>query len=723
MLLKRVPDSRVVIGVCLLVGGFLVLPVGAGSTSASQHWAFRAVEAVTVPEEAGSWSANPVDRFILRKIHEKQLRPTGDASRAVLVRRLYFDLLGLPPTPEEVQAFVEDRSEDAYARLVDRLLASTHYGERWGRYWLDVARYADTAGDNADYPIPEMFRYRDYVIDSFNRDKPFDRFLREQIAGDIMAETAPADAQWDLRVATGFIALSRRFGTEPFQFPHLEIEDTIDTMGRAMLAMTLKCARCHDHKFDPITNRDYYALYGFFASTQYPFSGSEAKKKRLHLVPLKHSRQEYDQITKGYNEQVKVLTDESNRLGSPTLEPMRGQVDALRSQINMAKRDGKPQSEIDALQKEYDAIYKVLQARVDEVKTRLGDLHDEYAYLMEISAYAVSEGKPTDVRLQLQGDPKQLGEVIPRNAPVVLLASGDLKIPAGSSGRLQLAEWVAAAENPLTARVMVNRIWKHHFGQGLVETVSNFGITGASPSHPELLDWLAGKFVESGWSIKQLHRLLLMSRTYRLSSEVVAANQAIDPGNVYCWHYRRRQLDAEAIRDAMLAVSGDLDLTVAGAHPFAPLREWDYSQHKPFVEVYPTSKRSVYLMTQRIQRHPYLSIFDGADTNQSTGERAESILPQQALFLMNHSFVKERAEGLSRRLRTNSDEQQRIRTAYQLAWGRPPGAAELEQANHYITRYRSQLLSAGAQPGEVDVEAWTSFARLMLTANEFLYID
>ena len=707
--------------------GFLVAacaPLGASPPDVTgEHWAFQAVRDVTPPSRVDDWSANLVDRFLVAKREEQGLRPAGDADRNTLIRRVYFDLVGLPPTPEAVQAFVEDTSPDAYSRLIERLLASPRHGERWGRYWLDLARYADTAGDNADCPIPEMYRYRDYVIDAFNSDKPYDRFVREQLAGDLMARSAPEELRRELKIATGFIAIARRFGTEPFQFHHLEIEDTIDTTGQAILGMTLKCARCHDHKFDPITTRDYYALYGFFESTQYPFTGSEAKKQRLHLVPLEYSQEEYDKISKTYEAAVNEVTAKIHTLRNPKLDPMQNAVDQFRIKIKEARRLGKPEEEVRAIEKEFQKVNAVLEGRFDVLMAELAKLHDAHSVVFSKSAFAVSEGEPVDAKVQLQGDPESLGAVVRRNAPVALQSNGDLEIPEGTSGRLQLAEWISSPRNPLTARVMVNRIWRHHFGRGLVETPSNFGVAGSAPTHPELLDWLARRFIDSGWSIKAMHRLLMHSRTYRLASDGLEEYEIVDPGNETYWRYQRNQLDAEAVRDAMLAISGDLDLTTAGPHPFPAIRTWDYSQHHPFVQVYPTNRRSVYLMTQRIERHPYLAIFDGADTNQSTGERSESIVPQQALFLMNHPFVQERAQGLARRLLKSLDERERIARAYRLAWGRPPNEDDIDQASAYVTRYREQLMTHGIPPKDVDAEAWTSFARLMLTSNEFLYVD
>ena len=344
--MKSLRPSDLLICIGVLVAG--LLPLWADPAPAPEaHWAFQPVASVQVPDDETSWSRNAVDRFI-RAGHESHgLTPAAEASRGVLIRRAYFDLLGLPPTPDAIEAFEKDTSPNAYTRLMDRLLASPRYGERWGRYWLDVARYADTAGDNADVPIPEMYRYRNYVANSFNADKPYDRFVREQIAGDLLAageyQNASKNERRDMTVATGFIAISRRFGTQPYQFHHLEIEDTLDTLGRAVLGMTFKCARCHDHKFDPITAKDYYALYGFFASTQYPFTGCEGNKQRMNLVPIEHTQEEYKAIVKGYDEGVKSTIDELNKLGNPGLEPMRGKLYELRTKLNAAKRAGKPQ--------------------------------------------------------------------------------------------------------------------------------------------------------------------------------------------------------------------------------------------------------------------------------------------------------------------------------------------------------------------------------------------
>jgi hypothetical protein len=338
-------------------------------------------------------------------------------------------------------------------------------------------------------------------------------------------------------------------------------------------------------------------------------------------------------------------------------------------------------------------------------------------------AYGVSEGKPADVPLQMSGDPDKPGVVVKRGVPKFLAGKEPFAIAEGS-GRLELAQWITSKDNPLTARVMVNRIWQHHFGVGLVSTPSNFGLRGEPPSHPELLDWLAGEFMRSGWSIKAMHRQIVLSKTYRLASTHDAGNVAKDPGNRWHWRFDRRRLDAEAIRDAMLAVSGRLDLHRPGTHPFPPITAWGWTQHNPFRDVYPSDHRSVYLMTQRLKRHPFLALFDGPDTNTTTDTRTSSTVPLQALFLMNNRWAHEQAEGLARRVRAGAtDEAGRVALAYALAYNRPPSADEEDMARRYLARYREELVRTGAKPETHDVEAWDSLARVLLAANEFVYID
>jgi hypothetical protein len=655
--------------------------------AASIHWAFQPVTRVAPPQDPSHWSECAIDQFIAAQRRKQGLQPVAMADKRTLCRRVYFDVIGLPPTPSEMDSFLADESPKAYPKLVDRLLASPHYGERWGRHWMDVVRYADTAGDNADYPVPEVRLYRDYIIDSFNADKPYDQFVREQLAGDILAKRGPPDKYAERVIATGFLALSRRYATGPYELWHLTLEDTIETTGRAFMGLTLRCARCHDHKFDPITKEDYYALYGIFASTQFPWAGAEEfasmKRAREHFVAL-----------------LQPGDAESH------LRAFEQKIHELDNQISRLEKQGAPDARIKQIRKERDRL----------ARTNLpADLP---------GSYAVQEGKPVHAHVQIRGEPNQPGEVVKRNVISFLSQEQPVTIPDGESGRLQLALWLTRPENPLTARVMVNRIWQHHFGKGLVDTPSNFGLRGGEPSHPELLDWLANRFAKSGWSIKAIHRLILLSKTYRLSSACQDANTAKDPGNRWYWRFDRCRLEAEPIRDAMLATSGRLDLSRPGGHPFPPLDQWRWTQHAPFKDVYPSNHRSVYLMTQRFQRHPFLALFDGPDTNTTTDVRTSSTVPLQALFMMNNAFVAEQAKGFAHRVLTEvTDPRGRVGLAHRLAWSRPPTAEETQKGAAYLGAYGDELRRVGMPSEQAELEAWTSYARILLSANEFVYVD
>ena len=674
-----------------------IWPVGKGLSSSAQpststrHWAFERVKVVEPPPDPTGWSRWPIDRFISAKRMVAGLRPVRRAERGVLLRRVTFDLIGLPPTPEEAADFLNDPSPVALERVVDRLLSSPQYGERWGRHWMDVAHYADTAGDNADYPVPELSAYRDYIIDSFNRDKPYDRFVREQLAGDILASGKIGAEHAESVVATGFLALARRYGTGPYELWHLTLEDAIETTGRAFLGLTLRCARCHDHKFDPVAQTDYYALYGMFASTTFPWAGSEETQSkgfpRMKFVPL-----------------------EEPRRAEPKLEIYRKRLAELERIIPALEKSKNPAD----------------SRKLADLKTEKTRLQRTSLPLDLPGSYAVTEGKATDVALQRRGDPSSPGPVVPHGVPrFAFLAANPPATPtSGSSGRLDLAEWLTRPDHPLTPRVMVNRIWQHHFGRGIVATSSNFGVRGESPSHPELLDWLSARFVASGWSIKPIHREIVLSETYQLSSEYDGQDAAIDPDDRFLWRFPRRRLDAESIRDAMLSVSGQLDPGRPGRHPFPPIEAWHWTQHNAFKTVYPTSHRSVYLMTQRLIKHPFLALFDGPDTNSSTDVRTRSTVPLQALYFLNNPFVAENAVGLARRmLAAGSDTPSRVTRGYQLAYGRPPDQFELDHALGFLREATTAREVNGPRFNSTEIEVWTSLAKVLITANEFLYVD
>jgi hypothetical protein len=609
-------------------------------SKARQFWSLRplADPAVPKPNDA-SWPRNEIDRFVVAELEKHEIRPLGDADKRALIRRATYDLIGLPPSPEEVNAFLADDSAAAFTHVVDRLLESPHYGERWGRHWMDLVRYADTAGDNSDYPIPQAYLYRNYIIDSFNADKPYDQFLQEQIAGDLLP--AKTDQQRNEQIiATGYLAISRRFGSVIDVYPqHLTIEDSLDNIGRTVLGMTVTCARCHDHKFDPITQDDYYGLYGILQSTRYPFPGIELDKKPRDFVPL--------------------------------------------------IENGKPS------------------------KTTL--------------VYAMSEGSVGDAAVHLRGEPDKPGDVIPRRFLEVLggqMLSGE---EAKQSGRLQLAQWLSGENNPLTARVMANRIWQYHFGTGLVKTPSDFGTRGLPPTHPELLDWLASRFIADGWSMKKLHRRIMLSRTYQLSSQGAENSVAIqaDPNNDLHWRFNRQQLDAESLRDTLLLLSGELETELPRQpHPFPPADKWEYTQHHPFRDSYDTNKRSVYLMMARLNASPFFTTFDGADQNASTSVRDSSVTTVQSLYLMNDRFVHARAGQLAARLlKSGEGRDTRLSFAFELILGRPPTEVERQNVTQWMLSMNDEFEASESATDVREQETWTAFARAMLRTNEFLYVD
>lgn len=663
----------------------------------ARHWAFQPIRNVSPPANDDGWSDHPIDRFVRARLGAEGLVPVAPAEPAVLARRVYFDLVGLPPTPNELAEFLDDAAPNAWSNLVERLLQSPRYGERWGRHWMDVARYSDTAGDNADYPIPEIHLYRDYVIDAFNRDKPFDQFVREQRAGDLLAPSGPPERHAEQVIATGFLALSRRFGTMPRELWHLTVEDAIDTTGRAFLGLTFRCARCHDHKFDPTTQRDYYALYGIFESTRFPYAGSEELQTknfpRMNFAPLLPAAEAAPLIAAFESDKAKVsaalAAAEAAKKANPMDDAAKAEFDSLRRQWRERIRPGLPAS--------------------------------------VPGAYAVAEGTVVDVQVQQKGDPAQPGPVVPRGVPAFLAGSSPSTMPQGQSGRLELARWLTSPEHPLTARVMVNRIWQHHFGKGIVRTPSNFGLRGEMPTHPELLDWLAHRFVESGWSMKAMHRLILSSKTYRLACIQDPAASAQDPDNRLLWRHERKRLDAESIRDAMLAVAGNLEANPPGPHPFPPIADWNWSQHNPHKTLYPSRHRSVFLMTPRIQRHPFLALFDAPDANQSIEARTESTVPTQALFLLNNPFVTEQAAGLAQRmLSASSDPGERVRVGYQWAWSRTPQAVtkeEIEQAVAYVSAHATSARRLGIASESAEADGYLSLARVLFSASEFFYTD
>lgn len=1120
----------------------------------ARHWSFQPVQNPPVPVVRNTrWPRTTIDPFILARLESEGATPAPPADPRTLIRRVTYDLTGLPPSVEEVEAFAADPSPDAYARVVDRLLESPHYGERWARHWLDVVRYADTAGETADYPVPNAWRYRNYVVDALNADKPYDQFLREQIAGDILALEGPPDRFAERMTATGFIAISRRFGFDSENYHHLTLQDTLDTLGQTVLGLSLGCARCHNHKFDPIPATDYYALYGIFESTRYAFPGSEQKQRRRALSPtlppeVARSRwRDYEQQvarlnhrlaqqqlpapsailrslgdldgdfemqapaaggSKGvlvppwvYDGTIAVTTEAqspfknlhptgsvgaqihggTNRywLGQSLPPGRRGEIEgrlyvnvdvlletnapgtqgghhlwlgtrgkdpavevqftasgiALRSgnrttesapvtpqvwqnlQLTLDLQDGtvigtwgtpgqttslgpipiasgitrtldflqlessgdptallpglrvdnvgletvpippvstqpafladvssqsnptevlaqwnsrvgldggfefqtdhtppakpwgpgpnsvvtisseaqspyqnlvpagrlgirlpnsgayngfgqtlpkpwKPEAtprlhaafdfrigdtaaggsgswrfylghgpgssaamelflnadqffrrsadtrdpvaplkpgqwyqvqlDLDLQARRYTGLLATAEGQIpfdgqfasgwdgtidytfidsyghlNGVKPALdadnfvlqetplppvtapalvvspaekerqaeeaAQLRDQLAALAREAeagrkelerlliegpfdlAYGVVEGTPHNARFQHRGEPEKPGDEIPRGF-LRLLGGGPLPSTTAGSGRRELAEWLTRPENPLTARVMVNRIWQYHFGRGLVTTPNDFGTRGQPPTHPELLDHLATEFVRSGWSIKAMHRLMVLSATYQQSS-------AVDPtaGTARAEYasFPRRRLTAEEIRDSILAVSGELDPTPGRGHPFPAPTTWGYTQHGPFAAVYDHNQRSLYLMTQRLKRHPFLALFDGADPNASTAERRNTTVPTQSLYFLNDPFVHEKATRLAQRIQgADLPEADQIRHAFRTVLERNPDPTEARDASEFLANYRRQT-----DPGNAPTAPLGALIRVLFAENEFLHVD
>ncbi|MFO0915343.1 MAG: DUF1553 domain-containing protein [Pirellulales bacterium] len=689
---------------------------GPPSAEERQHWAYQPITDPPLPDiQPALTSLHPIDRFVIDGLNRQQLTMRPPADRRTLLRRATLDLTGLPPTPEEIDAFLSDSSPDAFAKVVDRLLESPAYGQQWGRHWLDVVRYADTAGETADYPTPLSYKYRNWVIQALNDDMPYDQFLRWQVAGDILArdlvnspgQLAPTevDHQYaEMVTATGFIAISRRFGFDIENYHQLTIQDTIDTVGQSVLGLTLGCARCHDHKFDPVSMADYYAWYGIFSSTRYSFPGSEEKKRPYDLFPqlppqvTAQRQSQYDQQLAEYEANVQRIEGELKQHAAGAAD---------------------------------DRVAADLKQQLTEVSARRDQLRQRGPFAADELIYgAMERDQPEDVPIQLRGEKSRPGEVVKRRN--LDLLGGELVAENAGSGRRQLAEWLTAPQNPLTARVIVNRVWQHHFGRGLVGTENDFGVRGERPTHPELLDWLASRFVEHGWSIKEMHRLVMSSAAYQQSSDYDVRGAELDPDARWLWRFNRRRLSAEEIRDAMLMVSGDLDLSVGGSHPFPASDTWGFTQHSPFYAEYPTRQRSVYLMQQRLKRHPFLALFDGADPNVSTARRSPTTVPTQTLFLMNDQFVHAQSESLARRCNLNAgatDEQ--LTDLWRRTLGRPASPDELHEAKSFLADYAAAVrqVSAGAgepaQPAatDADLAAGAALARTLMIRNEFLFVD
>jgi cytochrome c553 len=651
------------------------------------HWAFQEVHAPTIPNVSHLRNAvnNPIDEFIQAKLETAGLLPNPPADRATLIRRLTFDLHGLPPTPAEIKSFEQDTSPNAVATLVDRLLASPRYGERWGRHWLDVARYADTMGYffEGERRYPFAYCYRDYVIRAFNEDKPFDRFVLEQIAADKL----PMDDDRTSLAALGFLTVGRRFLNNS---PDI-IDDRIDVVCRGLMGLTVSCARCHDHKYDPVPMQDYYSLYGVFASSTEP-------NELPAIAPSPHATAYEQELTKREAEATEHVRKKNEqlvaarRLGGLLLDNGPLAVTALTSLAAPIPTLDREQLEKRLPPPDRDELRK-LTARVQEHRFFSPDAPPRAMVLNDLP-------KPVQPHVFLRGNPATLGPAVPRQ---FLSALQPTRKPfTDGSGRLDLARAIADPRNPLTARVLVNRVWQHHFGKGLVTTPSDFGRRSDPPSHPELLDWLADRFVKNGWSIKQLHRTILLSATYRQSSADRPDAVAKDPENRLLCKFNRQRLEFEAMRDSMLATAGLLDLRMGG--PSVDIVK------EPFV-----FRRTVYGYVERQNLPGVFRTFDFASPDIHAPQRFNTTAPQQALFMMNNGLVTQVARALANRpgVIQPAAPAERITTLYQLLYGREPRLQEVILGERFVTSFSEAARTT----------AWERYAQALLLTNEFAFVE
>jgi mono/diheme cytochrome c family protein len=622
-----------------------------------RHWAFQPVKNPAPPAlKHPQGVRNPIDAFICQGLEARGLPPSPQANRRTLIRRATFDLIGLPPTPEEVTAFENDPDPAAYVHLIDRLLASPRYGERWGRHWLDVARYADSKGYvfTEERRYPYAYTYRDYVIRAFNEDLPYDQFIVHQLAADLL----PLGEDKRPLAALGFLTLGRRF----LNNPHDIIDDRIDVTMRGLQGMTVACARCHDHKFDPIPIRDYYSLYGVFASSHepkdLPLLGAPAQTDAYHKFDAELKKRE--QVVAEYRQKHQKELDGKNRL--------------------------------------FEDELRELQKKVDEWKV-MGPGSPPRAMVLN------DNPSPMMPHVFLRGNPGNRGEQVPRQFLEVVAGTQRKPFMQGS-GRLELARAIANKDNPLTARVMVNRIWMLHFGNGLVRTPGDFGLRGEAPTHPELLDYLAHTFMDQGWSVKKLHRLIMLSATYQQSSEDNPSGRSADLDNRLLWKMNRRRLELEPLRDSLLNVAGRLDLTMGGPPVDIVTR--------PF-----SRRRTVYGFIDRQNLPGLFRTFDFASPDASTQQRHMTTVPQQALFLMNSPFVVEQARAFVKRADVTAlaKDEARIDRLHRLAYGRPAEAEEIAFGMKFLKAVAEKPDKGGK------LSAWEQYGQVLLLANEFAFVD
>jgi Protein of unknown function (DUF1549)/Protein of unknown function (DUF1553)/Planctomycete cytochrome C len=637
--------------------------------AARSHWAFQRIANPQPPLlQDSSWVTSPIDVFVLEQLQQAGVAPSPLADKYTLIRRATFDLIGLPPEPEEIAAFLQDDSPEAFARVVDRLLGSPHYGERWGRHWLDLVRFATTNGADENHELPNAWRYRDWVVKAINCDLPIDQFITQQIAGDLLP--APADEQQagDLLTATGMLVIGPKMLAEQDKEKMLIdiVDEQVDTVGRTMLGLTIGCARCHDHKFDPISAKDYYALAGIFFSTQSMADRAFVSKWMERALPSQS-----------------ILARRAEH--QPKIDAAKAALAALKSP-------------------EQDEEIKQHKAALEQLEKEM----PAFDYVM-----ATQEGEIRDLPLHIRGNHLRPGpEAIRRGMPTLLTQlAAAAEIPPQVSGRRELADWLVSPDNPLTARVMVNRIWMWHFGKPLMNSPSNWGLQADKPSHPALLDWLANEFMHTGWSLKAMHRTMMLSATYQMQSANRIELHDRDPENRLLWRQNRRRLEAEPVRDAILFAGGGLDRSIGNG-----------------VAQVDSSRRAIYLKVDRAALYEMFSTFDYVETANHIERRPTTTVPNQALFLMNSRLVHDQARQLIGRLVTAdpplplADSMEIVDALFLSLYGRRVLPQEFERVTEFLSQTESAL--AGIEDArERRLQSWATLCRTLMAANEFIYVD
>jgi len=654
-------------------------PKGIDWEAAADHWAFQKIADPAPPEVSGeAWVQSPLDRFILRGLEEAGMQPAAQADKRTLIRRATFDLIGLPPTVEEVNDFLADDSADAFAKVIDRLLESPHYGERWGRHWLDLVRYADTNGADENHQLPEAWRYRDWVVRKINDDLPLDQFITQQLAGDLLPTPEDEQAAGDLLTATGMLVIGPKMLAEQDKEKMIIdiVDEQVDTVSRTMLGLTIACARCHDHKFDPISAEDYYSLAGIFQSTKTMADRAFVSKWMERPLPsseIEKQRAEHQ----------------------PKIDAAQAELAEAEKNLKAAEEAKKSGEEMEGV--DIEDLKKVVAAK-KEAHEKLTKEMPNFVQVM-----AADEAEPANLPVHIRGNHLTPGKKeIPRGMPSILTdVAPPREIETSHSGRKQLADWLVAPENPLTSRVMANRLWMWHFGEALVRSPSNFGLQAEEPTHPELLDWLAQELMRQGWSLKEMHKVIMLSATYQMNSQGDASYAEADPENKRWWRQNRRRLEAEPVRDNVLAVGGELDRTIGGKAPNVGAK-----------------RRALYLPINRAALYEMFSTFDYVETANHIEKRPTTTVPHQALFLLNSPLVHEQAQRLAGEVvKQSSEPEARVDNLFQRLYARLPSDAERTRSLQFVEVATERL----ENPNPVD--PWAALTRALMAANEFIYID